>query len=58
LSAEIASEAVEIRKASRLRLPDAIVWATARTNGCLLVTRNARDFSPKEPGIRIPYAVP
>ena len=58
LSTEIASEAVEIRKASRLRLPDVIVWATARTNGCLLVTRNSRDFSPKEPGIRIPYAVP
>ncbi|MGB8296895.1 MAG: type II toxin-antitoxin system VapC family toxin [Polyangia bacterium] len=58
LSTEIASEAVEIRRASRLRLPDAFVWATARANGCLLVTRNARDFSPKEPGIRIPYSVP
>ena len=58
LSVEIASEAVEIRKKFRIRLPDAIVWATARTNSCLLVTRNARDFSTKEPGVRIPYSVP
>ena len=58
LSVEIASEAVEIRKKFRIRLPDAIVWATARTNGCLLVTRNAKHFSKKEPGVRIPYSVP
>jgi hypothetical protein len=58
LSVEIASEAVEIRKKFRIRLPDAIVWATARTSGCLLLTRNARDFSTKEPGVRIPYSVP
>ena len=58
LSVEIAAEAVEIRKKFRIRLPDAIVWATARTNGCLLVTRNAKDFSTKEPGVRIPYSVP
>ena len=58
LSVEIASEAVEIRKKFRIRLPDAIVWATARTNSCLLVTRNSRDFPIKEPGVRIPYTVP
>jgi hypothetical protein len=49
---------MDIRKKFRIRLPDAIVWATARTNGCLLVTRNARDFPAKEPGVRIPYSVP
>ena len=57
LSMEVASEAVKIRKAFRIRLPDAIVWATARSQGCLLVTRNTRDFPASEPGIRIPYAV-
>src|ERR1035438_6183849 len=31
LSVEIASEAVKIRKTFRVRLPDAIVWATARS---------------------------
>ncbi len=58
LSVEIAAEAVRIRKQFRVRLPDAIVWATARTNSCLLVTRNSKDFSPKEPGVRIPYSAP
>jgi len=58
LSVEIASDAEDIRKKFRIRLPDAIVWATARTNGCLVVTRNARDFPAKEPGVRIPYSVP
>jgi predicted nucleic acid-binding protein len=55
VSAAVAEEAVRLRSAFRVRLPDAIVWATARSNGCLLVTRNARDFPPSEPGVRIPY---
>src|SRR5271169_1615352 len=38
LSVEIASEAVRIRRTFRIRLPDAVVWATARSEGCLLVT--------------------
>jgi predicted nucleic acid-binding protein len=58
LSVEVAAAAVLIRKQFRVRLPDAIVWATARANSCLLVTRNSKDFSPKEPGVRIPYSVP
>ena len=58
LSVEIATEAVQLRKTFRVRLPDAIVWATARINSCLLVTRNAKDFSAKEPGVRIPYSLP
>lgn len=37
--------------------PDSIVWATARCEGCLLVTRNSKDFPPTEPGVRIPYVV-
>lgn len=57
VSAAVAEEAVRLRAAFRIRLPDAIVWATARSEGCLLVTRNARDFPPTEPGVRIPYAV-
>ena len=57
LSLEVASEAVKIRKKFRIRLPDAIVWATARSQGCLLVTRNTKAFPASEPGIRIPYEV-
>ena len=56
LSVEIATEAVRVRKNFRVRLPDAIIWATARVNGCILVSRNSKDFPAKEPGVRIPYS--
>ena len=57
LAVDIATEAVSVRKQFRIRLPDAIVWATARVNNCLLVTRNTKDFPVKDPGVRIPYSV-
>lgn len=51
----VAREALDIRKAHRIRLPDAIIWATARTESALLVTRDVKDFPEGEPGIRVPY---
>lgn len=50
-----AREAVAIRRGRRIRLPDAVIWGTARVESALLVTRNAKDFPADEPGIRIPY---
>jgi predicted nucleic acid-binding protein len=55
LSAQIAKRAVDLRRTLRLKLPDAIVLATADREGCILVTRNANDFDPHDPRIRIPY---
>ena len=49
--------AADIRRTHRLRLPDAIIWATAQHRGTLLVTRNSKDFPPDHPGIRIPYTL-
>ena len=57
LSKEVAEEAVNIRKTNRIRLPDAIIWATARTQNCLLVTRNTKDFPENDVGIRVPFKV-
>ena len=51
----VAREAVTIRRKHRVRLPDAIVWASARTESALLVTRNTKDFPVNEPGVRVPY---
>jgi len=51
----IARDAVAIRQAARIRLPDAIIWSSARHESALLVTRNTKDFPEDEPGIRIPY---
>ncbi len=55
INAQVANLAVNLRKQHRIKLPDAIVWGTAQANKCILVTRNSKDFSPAEPGIRIPY---
>jgi predicted nucleic acid-binding protein len=55
LSAAIAQEAILIRQQLRLKIPDAIVYATARTQGCLLVSRNSQEFKQDWPDIRIPY---
>ncbi len=52
---EIAEEAVLLRKKYKLRLPDAIIWASATHQGWTLVTRNTKDFKNSFPGIRIPY---
>lgn len=55
VDAAIADRAVAIRKERRIRLPDAIVWATAQVNSLLLVSRNTKDFPADEPGMRVPY---
>jgi predicted nucleic acid-binding protein len=51
----VAERAVFIRQTKRIKLPDAIVWATAQVNNRLLVTRNFKDMAEDEPGVRIPY---
>jgi predicted nucleic acid-binding protein len=53
----VAERAVAIRQASRMKLPDAIIYATAQHEGCMLVTRNTRDFHEKLPDVRIPYRI-
>jgi len=55
LSRAIMREAVDLRRTQRVRLPDAMIWATARIESALIVTRNTKDFPPTEPGVRIPY---
>ena len=57
LDERVAREAVALRLKHRVKLPDAIIWATARINQALLVTRNAKDFPRRDPEIRIPYQV-
>lgn len=54
----IAERTVDLRRSHRIKLPDAVIWATAQTHGMLLVTRNTRDFPADYPGIRAPYKLP
>lgn len=53
----VSSLAVEIRQQLKIKLPDAIILATARVHRRLLVTRSTKDFGPDSPGIRVPYVV-
>jgi predicted nucleic acid-binding protein len=57
LDLAVAEAAVQIRRAQRIRLPDAIIWATARSYNALLVTRNSKDFNPDWQGVRLPYTL-
>jgi predicted nucleic acid-binding protein len=57
LTRRVARAAVEMRRARRIRLPDAIVWASARTESALLVTHNTKDFPKNDPGVRVPYVM-
>jgi predicted nucleic acid-binding protein len=57
LEKAVAERAIKIRRQHKLKLPDAIIWATAKELGRILVTRNTKDFSEKDAGIRVPYHV-
>lgn len=52
---EIATAAAAIRRTEGLKLPDAIILATAKSLGTQLVTRNTKDFKADDPLVRIPY---
>jgi predicted nucleic acid-binding protein len=53
----VAERAVLLRRGSRIRLPDAIIQASAEVHSMLLVTRNTRDFDSTSPSVRVPYAL-
>jgi predicted nucleic acid-binding protein len=52
---DVAERAVELRKTHRMKLPDAIIWASAQEHAMLLVTRNTKDYPKNDPGVRVPY---
>lgn len=53
----VAAEAVRVRKARQIKLPDSIIQATANVSKRIFITRNIKDFPPS-PGVRIPYGHP
>jgi predicted nucleic acid-binding protein len=55
LDETVCREAISLRQVHRIKLPDAIIWASARLNSVQLVTRNTKDFSVGTPGVRVPY---
>jgi hypothetical protein len=55
LAAQVVQRALSIRREYRLKLPDAIVWASAHHANALIVTRNIKNFPKGEPSVRFPY---
>lgn len=55
LTTDVAEKAIIIRKEKRIKLPDAIIWATAKCHNLILITRNTKDFPSHESDIKIPY---
>ena len=51
----VAEQAITLRKVRRIKLPDAIVQATALVAGMILITRNTKDFPEDDARIRVPY---
>ena len=56
LTPAITRETVSVRKSTRLKLPDAVILATAHTEKRVLLTRNTRDFTAGR-FVRVPYTV-
>jgi len=56
-SGEVAEIAVSIRRKFKMCLPDAIIWASAKRENALLISRNTKDFPADSPGVRAPYRV-
>ena len=57
LDADVARLAIDLRRTHGLRLPDAVIWASARLNRALLITRNSKDFPREDPTVRVPYVL-
>src|SRR5580692_7491050 len=53
LDEQVAEAAISLRQSWQLKLPDAIVWASARVHDRLLVTRDTKDFPADDPGVRV-----
>lgn len=55
----VSAEAVSIRRSRRIKLPDAIVLASARLQNRLLITRNTKNFpAGMDADVRMPYRYP
>jgi hypothetical protein len=55
VSRQVAEEAIALRREHAVKLPDAIIWATARAIGAMLVTRDRKGFPRSAPDVRCPY---
>lgn len=55
LDNHIADRTIDLRRTLRLKIPDAIIYATAKEQGCMVVSRNTKDFKEDWLDVRVPY---
>jgi len=55
LDREVSEIAIDLKRKNKIKLPDAIIWATAIKENAFLITRNTKDFSATEKSIIVPY---
>ena len=53
----VCEKAIQLRASLKLKMPDALVLASAHVLGCQLSTRNTKDYDSKSHWIRVPYAL-
>jgi predicted nucleic acid-binding protein len=51
---EICLEAAALRRTKRFKLPDALIYATARAQNGILITRNIKDFDLQAGDVYVP----
>ena len=57
LNRDVARESVQARQRHGLKVPDAIILATARCHGLTLATRNSQDFPLSLGDVLHPYSL-
>lgn len=50
---QVGVSTIQVRKKKKIKLPDAIIYATAMENNCELVTADVKDFNGLDGGVRI-----
>ncbi len=60
LDGTLSESVVTLRKShhKKIKLPDAIIYATAKSEACPLITRNIKDFGTAAGDVIEPYVLP
>ena len=60
LDGPLSERVLIVRKAhhKKIKLPDAIIYATAKSEACRLITRNTKDFGIAAGDVIEPYTLP
>lgn len=60
LDAALSESTITLRKThpKKMKIPDAIIYATAKSEACPLITRNTKDFGTAAADVIEPYLLP